>query len=308
MAFPVTGYRRARIVSPLRIRRNTRRRILRAAVPPFYRFLPRNPYVSALTGPTARYMGAAGLAAYGGYRAYKGFRRYRRRTRRQRISGTPLSSIRHEDYFIGTSSTMQSLERKTLLIEPIRFNRPPADNDTIGGAPGMTYRLTGFRLCAHFQNPNAGVPMEVHWALIQAKTMDQTSADMKAQFFTDPGNTGSRARAFVDFASSPVHDYRNLCHGLNKREFNVITHQKFTLANRQRNSGDVNAGRLSNFKKVDRWIKVNKNFSYTTTVSNDIERPIFFCCWTECADEPTGLSQPINLNVMSLGVTKRPGV
>lgn len=234
-----------------------------------------------------------------GYRAYK-------RTKSNRIVGTPLSGVRHRQEMVGSKSTFQSLERKTLDLNEMKFNLPPNTNDTLGSAPGMTYSLAGFRMCMTFRNDGT-LPIEVHWAICQLKDTGDSIVGTKDEWFSDPGGSSIRYRGFEDYTTDPTYDNRILCQGINTRNLNVLTHQKFVLMGNQNQSGTgPNAQYGATWKKIDRyWNMKGKKFAYLSTTSTGVERPMFLAVWHDRVDAPFNSSLPINYNVQLYGYTRR---
>lgn len=207
----------------------------------------------------------------------------------KRVSATDSSNIRHESFERGTAGASATLERKTLAITEINMNRPPTTNNALGAAPAMNFTLSGFKLCAWVQNAGSKA-IEYHWAIIQTKDPGETVENIRNEFFSDPGGAFQNYREFIEFSTDPAWDIRNLCQGINRRNVNIITHQKFKLAP---DSNPVVGGvgvneNFSNIRKIERYIKVNKRLAYLNSGGTSLERPFFLCTWYEVIDDLGG--------------------
>jgi len=282
---PYTG-KFKRIITPPRVRRAVRRRVAFAA--------SRSPYAAMAIGA-----GALGYAAYRGARMM----RKKRMNRRRRVHGASSKMITHESFERGSPTTYQALERKTLAVTEINMNLPPNTNDTLGAAPGMNFSLSGFKICGFVYNYGIHC-VEYHWAIIQAKDPDEDVASIRQHFFSDHGATTRTSRSFIEFATDPGYDVRNLCQGLYSQNVNIITHQKMRLAPSGGSTSGINDN-FSNLKKIEKFIKVDKRLAYLSTTGTTLEKPFYLCTWYEVMDGPIATSyNAVQHNWHTIGFTR----
>ncbi|QUS52605.1 capsid protein [Mute swan feces associated circular virus 8] len=236
----------------------------------------------------------------------RGYRSYRKR-KASRIKSSPLSGIQYQTWEWGTPTSnangFETIERKTLALRQIEMCRPPNTNETIGAAPGMTFKLSGIKVCAQFVN-TGGDPVELHWAIVQSKDPGETAANITDQFFSDPNASTTRTRAFVNFTTNADYDNRNLCQGINTRNVNVLTHKRMVLS--PQNDGTFKTIDNQPYtKKVHKYFPMGKRFSFETTVASNVERPMWIAIWHERNTLSAATSNPIQVSLNTVGYLKR---
>lgn len=218
----------------------------------------------------------------------------RARGRSRRVEGAPTQNKQVMRYLFGSSSANDSLVRKTLLGAPIRWANAPNTNDGIRQAPSMRFKVSGFRICATLRN-NADEPIHVHFAIVQPKEAKVTISDIKNDMLCDHNALNDRYVSFTDAINVASWDRTQDCANLNKRKFNILTHQRFQLNGV--NSAVDQRERGSSYVHFEKYYPVNKFFEFETTSDNDVMKPVWVLIWYEYMFPNSTLSQALDVNV-----------
>jgi len=145
--------------------------------------------------------------------------------------------------------------------------------------------VKGIKICRHFQyaavagNSNDIGPIEVHWALLQLKNDEDNTelqAELIANFFRDNSNNTTSSRDFPTYTTSSDWDMGLNCLPINpNNKVNVLTHTKRTLI--AANNESQAAGK--NIWMINKYMKVDKTFSFKDNTSGLPSRRIFECFW-----------------------------
>ena len=248
-------------------------------------------------------------------RVYSRARRARRAAR-SRVYNAPSAGIQHRDYVYGNTAQCESLTRKTLNIQEVKFCLPPNTNETIGAAPGMAFVVSGTKMCFNAQYVDDAtelIPIQLHVALIQPKSdQAQTPSDFKTDWFRDPSSSTDKDLEFVDYATEPAYDNRYVCSNLSQNGKNILFHKRFIMLPPQTaGSGrEINGWRNIHWEK---YIKLNKRFEYETTSATNVRRPLYIATWFDYVRSPvansgtfTGLNNGLRLQCSFQSYLKRP--
>lgn len=224
--------------------------------------------------------------------------------RRKRITGA-MSTTPRVQYWLdgvgGGTRGNQTIGRKELFSDEILFARAPesaSGNEKFGQARANKILVKGIKLCAMFRNIRQNTPIEIHWAIIQRKGPSENPDPLSIELFSDPSSPTAINRNFTDVSQSPAWTPENLCQGLNRKRYNIFTHQKFTL-------DPVGAeGQSRNHKTVHKYFPINKYFSYESTLSLRVEKPLYFLAWCETMQETNVASSCFEMNVNAVSYFK----
>lgn len=260
--------------------------------------------------PTATDVRRAARMIQRGYRAYRRTKKKSRRSGVNRVAGSTLGGVAHQEWLFGdptsNSNGVEELQRKVCYIREIKPCLPPNQNFTIGAAPAMTYQLSGLKVCGFFQNRTFnGEPVELHWAIIQPQDTDETVDNIKQTFFSDQNASTTRVRAFEESTTNPDWNAKNLCQGINNRNVRVLCHKRFTLGSRYVAGNQQTTRRW--YKKVNKYYNFKgKKFSYRSTTSTGAERPLYMCVWWEYPYLPTNdITNFIGCSLDTTGFVRR---
>lgn len=148
--------------------------------------------------------------------------------------------------------------------------------------------LRGLKFCWELRNDNA-TPMHFNMAVISPKN-DKVTTISNTDFFRDWTNT--RARDFSTTLSS--NDFR--CRPINKDIYDIICHKRYTLggANEQATNASFSSAR-SNYRTIDFYIKINRQFRYDGTSTSAEGRRIFVVFWGDLWGNNSGAGGTNNI-------------
>jgi len=144
--------------------------------------------------------------------------------------------------------------------------------------------VKGVKLNMFLRN-NTNKPQFVNWAVLQMKHFVGTpdSLDIGKDMFH--GTTDSRAVNFTNVVSA----WHKHTYDLNTDKYIVHAEGRFVLS--ADDSTQVQSGAISSFKKLERWVPINRKVFYEGAATGDSSNAIMFCYWTNPWDETT--STPI---------------
>ena len=245
----------------------------------------------------------------GGYvrkarRSYRRGRRFvRKYSRKRKRSSKPMSTKRKR--MINSTSVSkasfgpQAVGEAAILfgqLVPELVHEPPA----AGNALNLNVRdnanvfIKGYKFCRYFKCATTTVPVMVSYALIQwqdqvyERVQDQSSTQpISEQFFRDLSSQTDRHANFLNY--NPVGGNQwsmNMnCANMNpSRGYNIIWHKKkvlyprVELADVSGAQQAVDGGRHW-YWKIERYVKVNKNFTYRTREATRSNTPFMELYW-----------------------------
>lgn len=171
-----------------------------------------------------------------------------------------------------------------LLNEPA----PSSDGRDFNVRDNANVFYKGYKMCRLFQTTNLTSPIELHYALVQWEPqvyfrLQQQAGDLtlniREEFFRAFDNVGDRHQNFTQYPTTgaALWNMRLNCSAMNpNRGYRIIWHKKrvlyprYPLVDASGANQAVDGGRRW-YWKIDRYLKVNKNFTFRTreeTVSN----------------------------------------
>lgn len=198
--------------------------------------------------------------------------------KRKRVQGAPTQNKQIKRFNAGSDTTFLTLVRKNLFVNPIRWANAPDTNDGLRQAPAMRFHVSGFKICATFRNVSE-IPLHVHMALIQPKEDGATVTTIGENMLSDGNNLNQRYVDFVNVSTDSAWSRLQDCANLNKRKFNIMTHQRFQLNARVEASESREKG--SSYVHFERYFPMQKKFEFESTSATEVYRPLFIAVWYE---------------------------
>jgi len=123
----------------------------------------------------------------------------------------------------------------------------------------------------------ATYPIVVNMAILNRKAYSDAMTD---EFFRCPG----RAERSLAFADASLSGWDRAWLPLNADKFNIIYHRRFSLSVAS-NSNGYSAGAQNCFKRMARYIKINRQFRYRDESSTSSQDELFLVVWFAAPDD-----------------------
>lgn len=214
-----------------------------------------------------RTLGRLGRTAFRGYAA-------RRRSYARRAGPSIRAKSDVRGHWVPSATGTNTLNQKTLYSHEVQF--PALSPGEVGGRKSSVLYVRGIKLCLYLINEQS-YPIEVHMAIVQFKDKNAvTTSEQQIDFFRETTSVTTRSANFVDWATSSGYDAIYSCNPMNPEKFNIITHQKFLLDEKQANY-TYKMG--PNFTKHDKYYPIKRNVAMHDSTTTNPERPFFILLW-----------------------------
>lgn len=135
--------------------------------------------------------------------------------------------------------------------------------------------VRGVKWCFTVSN-NCACDLTVHYAIVKRKDATTPSGD---DFLGDIGG----AKRYCSVAEATYSDHRLDCLPVNTDDYKILTHKKFLLNGKDgalvgQNETLKAAKNRRNYRHVEKYIKINRQFRFTETDINPIEN-LYICWW-----------------------------
>lgn len=201
-----------------------------------------------------------------------------RSSKRRRIQGVGTSNTQSQFYQFGTSGSFDTLVRKTLGGFPLKLAVEPIAVDGLRQASQLRFFCSGIRICSTFRNVG-NLPIHVHMAIVQPKEENANITGIRTDMFNDGVTSSVRYTNFTEASSDPSWSRNQDCAVLNKRKFNIFTHNRFQL--NPNNTGTDVREKGSSYVHFEKYYKIAKWFEFETTSSSVPYKPLWILVWYE---------------------------
>lgn len=224
-------------------------------------------------------------------RIQRRYRRYRRtirrpmmrkRTRTSRYTKYSKYARRVITSHKGFSNKIENVGTATAMpLANIGFSNfawPPKANDAdLRSREKNQILVTGLKICRWFnynQSSTSTPPVEMHWALLQAKDEPLLLTNIALNFFRDNSQLSTRTADFP--APEDGWDPRLICNPINPdATFRIITHKKKVIC---KSDPNVNVRNREHWK-IEKYYKILNTFTFEDINDNLPKQALFEVFW-----------------------------